>query len=117
MGRYVNGLDTLDEVNILLKYLYLSEDHFVEFENTINVRFKLWMKDDFTLMRKMLNGVTDIELICNDLTHKHLMGIIEQLKEQPAIEFPDRFENRWEEIKKIAVANMVLNAMHQLKMT
>jgi hypothetical protein len=41
MGRYINGIYALDEVNILLKYLYLSEDHFVEFKNKLGIRFKL----------------------------------------------------------------------------
>lgn len=116
MGRYINGINALDEVNILLKYLYLSEDHFVEFKNKMGVRFKLWMKDDSTLMRQMINGVTDMEFTSDDINHKTLMGIIAQLKEQPASEFPDTFKNRWEELKEMTMANLALNDMHQRKM-
>lgn len=117
MGRYINGIRSLDEVNTLLKYLYLSEDHFVEFEDAMHIRFKLWMKDDSTLVRKMLNGFTDMEFTSDNFNHKLLMGIIAQLKKQPASEFPDNFENRWEELKEMTMANLALNEMHQLRMT
>lgn len=117
MGRYITGIYALDEVNILLKYLYLSEDHFVEFKNKIGVRFKLWMKDDSTLVRKMINGVTDMEFTSDDINHKTLMGIIAQLKEQPASMFPDSFENRWDELKDLTMVNLALNDTHQRRMT
>ena len=37
------------------------------------------------------------------------LDVIEQLKEEPAVEFPQRFENRWEEIKMLTQANLSLN--------
>ena len=116
-SRYVTNLDRFDEINLLLKYLYLSDEHSVTFENVIGIRFKLYMDDDFELKRQMLNGVTDSVFPCPDIDHTTLMGIVDQLKKQPAVEFPERFANRWEEIKITTAANLVLNQMHQARMT
>lgn len=109
MGRYVTNLDRFDEINLLLKYLYLSDEHFVTFENTIGIRFKLYMDDDFELRRQMLNGITGTVFPCPDINHTTLMGIVDQLKEQPAAEFPEQFTNRWDELKAMATANLALN--------
>jgi hypothetical protein len=75
------------------------------------------MKDDSTLVRKMINGVTDMEFTSDDINHKLLMGIVAQLKEQPAAMFPDSFENRWDELKDLTMVNLALNDTHQCRMT
>lgn len=110
MGRYKTGLAELDEVNILMKYLYLSEEHSVIFQNTIGIQFKLSMTDDFELKREMLNGaVPGMILPCTDFTCNTLIAIIDQLKEQPAVEIPNSFKNRWEEVRTMTLGNLALN--------
>ena len=44
-----------------------------------------------------------------------MLAIISQLKEQRALEFPERFESRWDEIKGITLMNVVQNKMKQRK--
>ena len=37
------------------------------------------------------------------------LAVIERLEDKPAIEFPNSFKNRWEEIKTITQTNLALN--------
>ena len=114
MSRYTTGLDALDEAACLLKYLYLSEDYSVEFENSIGIRFSLKMDDDMNLHRTMLNGVSPgMDFPCPDMTHLQLMAIVDQLKEMPALEFPKEFRSRWDEIKSITALQIGHNKYFQ----
>lgn len=116
MGRYYNILAIFDEVNILLKYLYISEEHFVEFKNSIGVPFRMWMDDKCEIFRKNLNFSDDVPPIQGDVTHLELSGIVDQLKKQPAVVFPDQFESRWEEVKTMYINLAGFNYMHQQRM-
>lgn len=111
MSRYKTGLEELDEVNMLMKYLYMSDEHYVMFENTIGIQFKLTMTDDFELKREMINGAIPGTIFpCTDFSCNVLMAVIDQLKKQPAAELPGSFQNRWEELRTITAGNLALNA-------
>lgn len=43
------------------------------------------------------------------MTNKTMLGIIDQLKENPATEYPNSFKNRWDEIVSITSANVAQN--------
>ena len=43
------------------------------------------------------------------LSKTNINGIVDQLQTVPATEYPNRFENRWEEIKSISQIQMSLN--------
>ena len=114
MSRYITGLNAIDEVACLLKYLYLSEEYSVEFENSIGIKFSLKMNDNMELHRIMLNGVSPgMDFPCPDMTHTHLMAVVDQLKEAPAIEYPGEFGSRWEEVKSITALQMGHNEYFQ----
>lgn len=44
-----------------------------------------------------------------DRTKETFLGIIDQLKENPATEYPNSFKNRWDEIVSITSANVAQN--------
>ena len=114
MSRYTTGLVAIDEVACLLKYLYLSEEYSVEFENSIGIRFSLKMNDDMELHRIMLNGVSPgMDFPCPDMTHTHLMAVVDQLKEAPAVEYPEEFGSRWDEVKSITALQIGHNEYFQ----
>ena len=116
MGRYITGLRKLDEVNTLLKYLYLSEEHYIEFKNEIGGIFQLKMRDDGNLARVLKNGpIPDFEVTDNNMDHMFLFAVIDQLKEQPATLYPERFQNRWLEIKDMCWATLGFNYLNQEK--
>lgn len=43
----------------------------------------------------------------------NILGIIDVLKEQPAEEYPDRFSNRWDEVKTITQMQTSLNYLQK----
>lgn len=47
------------------------------------------------------------------MTIPNMLGIIDQLKHSPAVEFPTCFTNRWDEVKTITITNVTQNKMNQ----
>ena len=114
MGRYWNGLEMFDDINLLLKFLYLDESHYIDFKTPMGITFRMRMDDEGNLYRYLLSlGEDAPRLHCYDITHLELNGFVKQLKEQPAVDFPETFKNRWEEIKEITKTNLGLNYMNQ----
>ena len=112
MSRYTTGLDAIDDISMLLTYLYMDENAYVTFENSIGVKFKLTIDKDLELTRTMINGASrPVSMDGNDITPSVLLTIVEQIKEQPAEQFPNRFTNRWEEIKTMTLSNITLTKM------
>lgn len=102
-------LHGFDEITILLQYLYMSEEHFVVADNGL-CKLEIRMNPAMQLTAKNLN-FPDVPASTRDIVLPELLGIIEQLEEAPAVEFPQRFQNRWEEIKTICAGNLVNNRM------
>ena len=96
-----------DEIKILLQYLYMSEEHFVVVDNSI-CKLEIRMSPSMQLTAKNLN-FPNIPASARDIVLPELLGIIEQLEETPAAEYPKSFQNRWEEIKTICADNLVNN--------
>ena len=108
--RSIYGFKHLDDVNILLKYLYTSEDNSISYTNAIDIEFKLSMNEDFSLTKTMVTGAMPGQKFNGDeLSILDLIAIVEQLKDSPAIEFPDQFTNRFDEIKNTTAITMSLN--------
>ena len=68
------------------------------------------MNDDFEIRCRNLNFPDVPPMDWRSESHpSNLIGIIYELKKEPAKEFPERFKNRWEEIKTITLTNISLN--------
>ena len=110
--RTVNTLLDLEEIPILWQYLYMNEDHYVTVDNGV-AKLEIRMRENCSFHAKNLNfpdlpdlEYTDMMIIPN------MLGIIDQLKNTPPIEFKD-FKSRWDEIRTITLANVVQNRMRQ----
>jgi hypothetical protein len=113
--RTVDMLLELEEIPILWQYLYMDEDHFITIDNGV-AKLEIRMRANGTFHAKNLNfpdlpdlDYTDMMIIPN------MLGIIDQLKNIPAVEFPSSFKSRWEELRTIALTNVVQNRMRQKK--
>lgn len=109
--RDVNTLFELEEIVILWQYLYMNEEHFITVDNGL-AKLEIRMREDGSFHAKNLNfpdlpglEYTDMIVIPN------MLGIIDQLKTIPPIEFPKEFKSRWEEIETITRTNIVHNRM------
>lgn len=113
MGRNKGGLRDIDDIAILLKYLYIDENACVIVENSIGLHLKIMMNEHLGLTKVLLDGAVKDQhpIEDNDMTPSVLHDVVSQLKEQPAAQFPERFKNRWEEIKTITSSNLALNEM------
>jgi len=108
--RTKEGLKDIEDITILLQYLYMDENHKIVIKNSIGVPLELYMNDDFEIGCRNLNFPSVPPMDWRSESHpSNLIGIIYGLKKEPAKEFPERFKNRWEEIKTITLSNMTLN--------
>ena len=110
--RTVNTLLDLEEIPILWQYLYMNEDHYVIVDNGV-AKLEIRMRENCSFHAKNLNfpdlpdlEYTDMMIIPN------MLGIIDQLKNIPPIEFKG-FASRWDEIRTITLANVVQNRVRQ----
>lgn len=113
--RTVDTLFDFEEIPILWQYLYMNEDHFITVDNGV-AKLELHMRDNCSFHAKNLNfpdlpdlDYTDMMVIPN------MLGIIDQLKHVPPVEFKESFKSRWEEIRTITSANLVQNKMMHKK--
>lgn len=111
--RDVNTLLDLDEITILWQYLYMNPEHYIIVDNGV-AKLEIRMRDNCSFHAKNLNfpdlpnlEYTDMMVIPN------MLGIIDQLKNVPPVEFKNEFKSRWEELKTITLANVVQNRMRQ----
>lgn len=102
-------LFAFNEITTLCQYLYLSEEHTVEIKNIIGVPLQFSMDDKGVIWKKNLN-FPDLPKTQDAFGIPTWLGLIEQLKEQPAKEITNgRFKNRWEEIHTLASTDLSLN--------
>lgn len=107
--RTVDTLIELEEISVLYQYLYMNEDHFVTIDNGL-AKLEIRMNEDCYFKAKNLNfpdlpdlNYTDMMVVPN------LLGIVDQLKNNPPEEFKNEFKSRWEELRAITLANVGLN--------
>lgn len=98
--RKADVLKGFDEIKTLFQYLYMDEDHYITVSNGI-CDLQIHMSENLLLRCKNMN-FTDLPDSGRDIDLLELLNIIAQLKESKPVEFPERFKNRWEEIKSIA---------------
>lgn len=113
--RTTETLFDLEEIHILWQYLYMCEDHYVTVDNGIT-KLEIRMTDNCYFKAKNLRFPDLPDLNYTDMmTIPNMLGIIDQLKHVPAVEFPTCFSNRWEELRTIALTNVAQNKMNQRK--
>lgn len=101
----------MEDVKTLLQYLYMEEGNSIIIENVLGVQLKIAMDEDMTFTCVNMN-FPDVPPMKNfDFPVSSMFVAVDQLKEQPAKEFPKRFANRWEEIRTIALSTVTANAM------
>lgn len=101
-------IEGFDNIERLCQYLYMSEDHKINVKNSIGVPLEIRMDENMRFKIKNLN-FPDCPEFRDDLTFETLLGIVDKLKEQNAVVFPNRFDNRWQEIEEMTAMNLSLN--------
>jgi hypothetical protein len=111
--RNVDTLLDLEDITILYQYLYMNEDHYVTVDNGVT-KLEIRMNEHCYFHAKNLNFPDLPDLNYNDMmVIPNMLGIIDQLKHIPPVEFKTEFKSRWEEIKIITQANVCHNNMRQ----
>ena len=105
-------LEGFEEIKILQQYLYMSEEHFIEVKNSIDVTLQIRMRENLHYYVKNMN-YADLGETCysDEMTNETMLAIISHLKESPAVDFPDCFKSRWEEIKMTTMTNVTQNEL------
>ena len=107
--RRKDVLFKLEDISILLQYLYMSEAHSVVINNGLT-DLRIRLDENLNAWCQNLTFPDTPELrFDTELSPEGCVDIIWELSQHPAVEFPDRFDNRWDEIKELTRANMSLN--------
>lgn len=106
-------IDTLltdfNEICTLYRYLYMSEDHFIDVE-TPATTLRITMTEQLNFRCQNLSFPDLPPMGYNDMmTLNQSLGIIDQLKHKPGILHFREGQSRWEEIADITHANLALN--------
>ena len=111
--RNVPTLLDLEEIPILWQYLYMNKDHFITVDNGV-AKLEIRMREMYNFHAKNLNfpDLPDLEYT-DMMVIPNMLGIIDQLKNVPPVEFKNEFKSRWEELRTITLANVVQNRMRQ----
>ena len=108
------------DVQTLLNYLALSEDHYgthaiVDPFGKVLLEHKFHMTDKGEIVKTVVHedfvehSVKSMKLA--KLTLEELLAIVSYSKTQPpSDEYKDTFENKWEEIEKVTQLNLGLNS-------
>ena len=111
--RTTETLFDMEEIPIMYQYLYMDENHFITVDNGVT-KLEIRMTDGCFFKAKNLKFPDVPDLNYTDMmTIPNMLGIIDQLKHSPAVEFPTCFTNRWEEIKTITNTNVAQNKMNR----
>ena len=103
-------IEKLEEIKILLQWFYMSENNKIEikgkFTNTL-----VWMDEnlEFKARNLMFGDLPEMDFT-TAMTVPFMAGLIENLKKESAVTFPNKFSSRWEEIKELALTNLWPNA-------
>jgi hypothetical protein len=109
--RDVTTLLDLEDITILYQYLYMSEDHFITVDNSVT-KLEIRMRDNGSFHAKNLRfpDLPDLEYT-DMMVIPNMLGIIDQLKNVPPLEFKNEFKSRWEELRAVTLANVSQNKM------
>ena len=111
--RTIETLFDMEEIPILYQYLYMDEGRFITVDNGVT-KLEIRMTEGCFFKAKNLKfpNLPDLDYTAM-MTIPNMLGIIDQLKHVPAVEFPTCFTNRWEEIKTITGTNAAQNKMNR----
>ena len=111
--RTTETLFDIEEIPILYQYLYMDENHYITVDNGIT-KLEIRMRENCSFHAKNLRfpDLQDLEYT-DMMTIPNMIGIIDQLKHVPAVEFPTCFTNRWDEVKTITNTNVAQNKMNR----
>jgi hypothetical protein len=111
--RTVDILLDLEEIPILWQYLYMDENHYITIDNGVT-KLEIRMRENCTFHAKNLNfpDLPDLEYT-DMMVIPNMLGIIDQLKHVPPIEFKNEFKSRWEELRAITLANVGQNKINR----
>ena len=108
------------DVQTLLKYLALNEEHFgvyaiVDPFGKVMLEHKLQMTDNGEIIKTVIHEdffEHSIKLVkLAKLSLEELLAVVSYSKTQPpSEEYKDTFENKWEEIEKFTELNLGLNS-------
>lgn len=111
--RTVDTLFDLEEIPILWQYLYMNEDHYITIDNGVT-KLEIRMTENCYFHAKNLSFPNLPDMAYTDMmTIPNVLGIIDQLKHVPPVEFKNEFKSRWEEIKTITITNVGQNKFNQ----
>ena len=111
--RTTDTLFDMEEIPILYQYLYMDDGHFITIDNGVT-RLEIRMTEGCFFKAKNLRFPDVPDLDYTDMmTIPNMLGIIDQLKRSPAVEFPTCFTNRWDEVKTITTTNVAQNKMNR----
>lgn len=102
-------IDDFNKISTLMRYLYMSDEHSIEVENTLGVTLKITMGEDLNFYCTNMN-FPDIPPTnwSSEMTINRMLDIIAQLEEKPAKMYSS-FDSRWQEISDITQTNLALN--------
>lgn len=100
----------MEDYSIFLQYLYLTKENTITINNGLT-NLELYMGENLEIYAKNLLFPNTPPLYYSEkMTPSYIMlALIPYLEKQPAKEFPQRFKNRWDEIKEITKNNTALN--------
>lgn len=108
-------IDKMEEIKILLQWLYMSEDNKIEikgkFANTL-----VWMNKnlEFKAQSLMFEDLPEMDFT-STMTVPFMAGLIENLKKESAVTFSNKFSSRWQEIRELALTNLWPNTENRKK--
>lgn len=103
-------IEDFEDIKTLQQYLYMDEEHNVIIHNSIGVPLRIRMDDELRYWCQNMNFPDVPEMYYGEeMTVNNTLNVIATLKEEPAVEFPKRFKNRWEEVQTLTKANLALN--------
>ena len=105
--RDKNILKLLDDITILNKYLYMSDEHSIEYNNGLTtLEIKMDSELNLWAVNKRFPEVPPM-YFNGEMTLRKTLSVIEFLKTQESKY--SQVKNKWEEIKEITKANLALN--------
>jgi hypothetical protein len=87
----------------------MDEEHSITVNNGL-CDLKLHMDENLRILQKNMN-FPYLDDTVREIRLAELISIVEQLKESPAVEFPNCFKSRWEEIKMTTMTNVTQNEL------
>lgn len=110
MRSSITLLEGFEDIKTLQQYLYMSEDHRIRITNCLNVPLELRMDEHGDYWCQNLHFPESPETNwSSNMTIETTLDVIYDLQNTSAVEFPDRFESRWEEIKTLTRMTVAIN--------